>query len=447
MTITTGQTVKTATGANTKTLSFTPTAVGNLIILSALAANTSSISPTGVSDSRGDIVWTAVPGGSWYRATSPPSGNGRMCWIGVVQTGGAASTTITVTYSASVTSVNCEIAALELHNSVSGEDWVIDGSAVTKQVTTSSTTVTMPTVSASAAGEIYYGYGNVTNTASTSGQTSGYTAFSTTTNGNLVLYNLALSTSGNQSPTAKQSSSGASAMIAFIIATVPTAQTIVLDEATVTTTAYVLAVLKQLLLSKATSLTTTAYVLAVLKQYLLAAATELTCTAYALTYVTSGVTVVLNAATELVTTAYAMTVQKAHPLSIAVQVVTSAYSIGISKLHPLPIATQVDCTAYPLQSSKTYPLAKPSATVAAYGLTVYKRQTLSGPSVETTAYPIQFSTPASILLDSPTCETTAYPLTFQKLTFPWVLNWWFKPRGKTTPWYSERKDSEGQEAG
>jgi hypothetical protein len=163
--------------------------------------------------------------------------------------------------------------------------------------------------------------------------------------------------------------------------------------------------------------------------------------------VTSGVTVVLNAATELVTTAYAMTVQKAHPLSIAVQVVTSAYSIGISKLHPLPIATQVDCTAYPLQSSKTYPLAKPSATVAAYGLTVYKRQTLSGPSVETTAYPIQFSTPASILLDSPTCETTAYPLTFQKLTFPWVLNWWFKPRGKTTPWYSERKDSEGQEAG
>jgi hypothetical protein len=428
--------------------------VGNCIVLSVLVTNSQATSPkqtcqpSSVTDNKGFITW--IEAGAWIHNTSPPNQAGSGIWIGIVGTGGTVSTTVTVHWSPAIGTGGAqatEIVLHELHNSVSGQTWSIDGSAVSLQVTTSSTTVTMPTVPTTVTGEIYYGYGNVTNTASTSGQTSGYTAFSTTTNGNLVLYNFNVTTTGNQSPIAKQSSSGASAMIACIIQVGIPAQTIVLDEATVTTTAYVLAVLKQLLLSKATSLTTTAYVLSVLKQYLLAAATELTCTAYALTYVTSGVTVVLNAATELVTTAYAMTVQKTHPLSIAVQVVTSAYSIGISKLHPLPVATQVDCTAYPLQSSKTYPLAKPSATVTAYGLTVYKRQTLSGPSVETTAYPIQFSTPASILLDSPTCETTAYPLTFQKLTFPWVLNWWFKPRGKTIPWYSERKDSEGQEAG
>jgi hypothetical protein len=174
-------------------------------------------------------------------------------------------------------------------------------------------------------------------------------------------------------------------------------------------------------------------------------ATELNCTAYALTYATSGVTVVLSAATRLATTAPGLTMNKTHPLPIAAQVTTSAYTIGILKQIAMANASATT-TAYPFARVKLYPLLKASVTASAYGLTVNKRYFLDGPSTETVAYPIQYSTPASILLDSPSCETTAYPLTFTKLKFPWVLNWWFKPRGRTTPYYSERKDSQGEES-
>jgi hypothetical protein len=447
MTITAVGTTKSANSSSgLKTLSFTPGAVGNCVVVAALVSYTSGTPvQTGISDTGNKISWQPMSA-VLTNATTPPNKSAKAFFIGTV-TGAGTATTITIAYSASITADAAEVCAQEFNSSVTGGAWSFDGTALGQRGTASSgvKTVPFPTLVPSGSGEIYVGYGQVQSTASTTSLTSGYTGTVTTTFGDIYIYNPNVSTS--QSPSCTQTTAAESYHTAAVLIqyTIPP-QTIALDEATVTTTAYVLAVLKQLLLAKATSLTTTAYVLAVLKQYLLSAATELTCTAYTLTFVKAGVTVVLSAATELVTTAYALTVQKTHALPIAAQAITSAYVIGIRKQYPMAKAS-ANVTAYPLQNAKTYPLAKASVVTSAYALTVYKRKTLDGPSVETTAYPIQFSTPASILLDSPSCETTAYPLTFQKLTFPWVLNWWFKPRGKTTPWYSERKDSKGQEAG
>lgn len=438
MTVTVGQTVKTATGANTKTLSFTPTAVGNCIVLSALAANTSSIVPTGISDSHGAITWTAVPNGSWYRGTSPPSGNGRMCWIGVVGTGGAVATTITITYSASVTSVNCEICALELHSSVAAV-WSVVGNAVTLQVTTSSTTVTMPTVPTTANDQIYYGYGNVTNQAITTGQTSGYTAFSTTTNGNLVLYNLDVTTTGNQSPIGKQNTAGASAMIAFIITTVPPPQTVAMGVATqVVTVANPFARAKTVAFGVANQVTTNAFQLATNKTYPLGLAASTATAAFALTLSKAGL-VLMGVAGPVVTTAFAFARNKLFGLGVATQVVTSAKPLALLKLHLLGVATTVATTAFPFKLAKVRTLGVASVATAAFPMASSKTISLGVATVTTTAYPVLVKSPNHVILGVATVATTAYPIGLVKVVPVWKMIKWFVARGQSDKW-SEKQE-------
>lgn len=435
MTVTSPQAIATTTGANKTTISFTPTAVGSCLVVCALAANISNISPNSITDNKGFITWTQV--GTWYRSTSPPSGNGRTIWLGVVGAGGNVATTITVGFSASVTSVNTEITVQELKSSTPVA-WSVDGTMQTFQKTTSSTTVTMPTCTTTQTGEIYYGYGNVSNTASTSGQTSGYTAFSTTTNGNLILYNLNVTTVGSQSPTARQSASGASAMAAFIIKTSTPTTTVALAQAAESDSAAALAWLKSQNVGPASRENDSAYQLSKLKTQSLSRGSETT-TAYALTPKKAGVTVNLAKGQET-DTAYGFTWAKIKGI-LSATTNTVAYAMGHIKTYPpLSRASESD-TAYPLSHSKVKGFPSASESDRAYAFTIAKKAGIDTGHELTTAYALRASQPNNIRMGVARETDTAFPMTPVQYHPPWILQWWFKHRMQRVPYYSERPES------
>ncbi len=184
------------------TLAVTPQHVGDLMLLAVKVAST-SISASSVSG--GGV-------GTWTRAEGPYTGyagHDLEIWKGTVSTTG--SSTITVTFSGSVTSISTGLVSQEFSGTGSGTTWGVDTGAGISNA--SSATVTFPKLTPSASGELYFAYAAVANTAS-AGTTSGFT-YGLTPDGNVATYDTNVSAATQ--PTATQSPAGVSGGLGVLI--------------------------------------------------------------------------------------------------------------------------------------------------------------------------------------------------------------------------------------
>ena len=202
-------------GTAVTTLAVTPQTVGDVLVvyaeLDATGHTVSSVSGGGVS------TWTK---GVQFAGAD---GTDEEIWFGKVTTAG--SSTITFTWSSSITGDNTEYGAQEFSSSLGATTvWGLDKSGTANG--TSSTTVPLPSLTPSSPGELYFGYGEVANTAAAS-SVSGFT-FVVTTDGNIVAFDPTVS--GAVSPGAIQSATGLSASVAVLLtassATPPPAPTV-----------------------------------------------------------------------------------------------------------------------------------------------------------------------------------------------------------------------------
>ncbi|MCW2767566.1 MAG: hypothetical protein JWO11_3525 [Nocardioides sp.] len=183
------------------TLSVTPVNVGDAWLLSVFIVNT-SISTTAVSGG-GATGWTKV---APTTAASNGVGNFEL-WLGTIGTAGAS--TITLTYSASITGTDVELDAQEFSSGLgAGTVWAKDGSQAGFNNNASSTTIAYPTLVPAGSGELYFGFMISYAGGTSAGPTSGYSYF-TTSNGDQVAYN------GNISASTSPTSSTPSAGISF----------------------------------------------------------------------------------------------------------------------------------------------------------------------------------------------------------------------------------------
>ncbi len=178
-------------GSGKSTLSVNPQHVGDALVLSI---GVFPSSPTVSSVSGGGSTWTRV-------SYTTASGDIEE-WLGTITTTG--SSTITVTFSGSISGKQDELLAQEFSSSTgSSTTWALDvaGNATTSS---NSTTVTMPTLSPSGSGELYVDYSAVDNSGA-AGSTSGFT-YDVTSEGSIFAYNPSVSSS--VTPTASQSPTG-----------------------------------------------------------------------------------------------------------------------------------------------------------------------------------------------------------------------------------------------
>jgi hypothetical protein len=181
-----------ARGTGVTTLSAGTPVTGNVLVL-AVRASSASVSVSSVS---GGLVttWTRLAG-----SVDALTGSDVELFMGTVT--GSGSSTITVSFSASVASTSTELLAQQFQSSISGASWAVGSlGAVTDGM---GTAVTFPSQT-STASALYFGYAFVANTAA-AGATTGFT-YTVTTAGNLVTYNPAAT--GTVAPTASQSPSG-----------------------------------------------------------------------------------------------------------------------------------------------------------------------------------------------------------------------------------------------
>lgn len=430
MTITAVGTLKFANSSTgQKSLSFTPGAVGNCIVVCALCSGTAT--QTGISDTGGNITWVFI--GNFTHTSTPPNAGSNAMFLGVINGGAGTAITINVAYSASITTQAGEVTAQEFNSSLPGT-WSVDGTLGGQRNATSSTNVTFPTKVPATANEIYYGFGQVANSALATGQTAGYTAAITTTFADLCMYNPAVSTS--QSPIGKQNTAGLSVTICALI---KFTASITLAHPTVAATAFALTRNKTLPMSAAAMVNAVAYQLAVLKALVLGSP-SVTATAYAMT-VSKGpvaITVVLASPT-LAASAYAMSWVHTYPPLPSLTVAASAHPLGVSKTrtldHPV-VASQ----AYSMTLAKLKTLVSPTVAATAYAMTVAKAVALASPTMVTTAYVMHPSSPNNVHLDSPTCHATAYPMGVNKRYPPFLMHWWFHARGQHVPHWSEEQE-------
>lgn len=176
-----------ATGTTTNTtLSVNPTAVGSILALSVSISDT-TITVTGVSGG-GVTTWTRIAGP--YLGAS--HNRNHDIWMGPVTTSGAA--TITLTTSASVAGIRVDRGAQQYSTTVGTPAWAADGAGAG---TTGSgdTTIDFPSLTASAAGRLYFGYAVQADAIVTA--PGGYT-IQQDSNSNVWLHGL--SVSGTQAP-------------------------------------------------------------------------------------------------------------------------------------------------------------------------------------------------------------------------------------------------------
>jgi RHS repeat-associated protein len=197
-------------------------AVGSLAENSGTGKTTLSVDPVTVGDAfvlgvdleSSSLTVSSVSGGgaTWTKLTNAPDNPDEELWLGTITATG--SSTITVTYSGSVTSTTTELDAQEYTNGTgSSTTWTKDVVG-TSNNTTSSTTVTFPSLTPSSTHELYVGMGQVA-TSGEAGSTSDFTYDVTSPLGNLYIYNPSVSAS--VSPTATQISSGTSVTAGALI--------------------------------------------------------------------------------------------------------------------------------------------------------------------------------------------------------------------------------------
>lgn len=188
--------------------SVTPANVGDCWILATQIASTT-------------ISVASVSGGgvtTWTRLVGPfvALGGNIDLWLGKITALGASTITISGT---NVTTTNNILMVQEFTNgSGAGTTWAKDGTqSGTITNSTASATGIFPTLTASAAGDMYVGYSQVSGSANLTGQTSGYTVVKDG-GSNPFMWNPSV-LSGTQSPTVSQSSSTSGAIAALVVAT------------------------------------------------------------------------------------------------------------------------------------------------------------------------------------------------------------------------------------
>jgi hypothetical protein len=159
------------------------------------------------------VTVSTVSGGgvsSWTRLKSYSSGGeDDELWLGTVSSPGAS--TISITYSGSVSSTWVELSAQEFSSGLgTSTTWALDNAGV---VSGSSTSLSFPSLTPAGSKELYFGYCDLANTAS-AGSTTGFTYVGTAA-GDLVAYNP--NVSSTVAPTASQSPSGGYASVAALV--------------------------------------------------------------------------------------------------------------------------------------------------------------------------------------------------------------------------------------
>jgi RHS repeat-associated protein len=187
-------------GTGNTTLSVDPQHVGDALVLSTMAQNPY-------------VSITAVSGGgaTWQPITSLSYGYETEMWLGTVTATG--SSTITVTFSSSVASTGVELDAQEYTSSTGASTtWGIDKTGYLKN-TTSSSTLTYPTLAPTGTGEVYVGFANAPEWAE-SGATTGFT-YVTSDWGDQLIYDPSVSAS--ESPTGTQYAASTSGTIGALL--------------------------------------------------------------------------------------------------------------------------------------------------------------------------------------------------------------------------------------
>ncbi|HVA02985.1 MAG TPA: IPT/TIG domain-containing protein [Acidimicrobiales bacterium] len=132
-------------------------------------------------------------------------------WYGTVTATG--SSTINVTWSGPLGGMTAEYEVQEFGAGLGpGTGWSLD--TTNSQENPSSTTVTYPSLTPAASGELYFGFMDMPQTPS-AGSTSGFT-YATTADANQIAYNPAVG-SGTVQPTSSQFSAGASSGLAMLL--------------------------------------------------------------------------------------------------------------------------------------------------------------------------------------------------------------------------------------
>ena len=175
-------------GTALTTLSFTPQAVGDLVVFQAMSHAPSSNPITNVS-APGITFSKAL---SYYSVTTPRALD---IWTGRVTATG--STTITVTWQSSISGIFDELDAQEFASSLGSLTvWSVDGNQAAGQEGTTGP-ATAPTLTASGSNELYYAFFVLQGTTG-SGSGSGFT-FSVNSDGNVMGYDTNFS--GSAAPT------------------------------------------------------------------------------------------------------------------------------------------------------------------------------------------------------------------------------------------------------
>jgi hypothetical protein len=208
MTITraTGFPVGGGSGTGQTTISVNPAAIGDLVIVQVLlGSNTTIVSGMSGGHSTG---WTPV-----IAFTNDPQTLRMETWVGKATATGAQN--VTITYSASVTGVFSELDADSLHSSL-GSTWNIVA-AGSQYDATAGTSNNLPTLTATAAGQAYWGYCSPTTGSAQAGATSGFTYTALDTSFTELALNAALSASGSVTPATGQSVSGTASAVGMIV--------------------------------------------------------------------------------------------------------------------------------------------------------------------------------------------------------------------------------------
>jgi hypothetical protein len=191
-----------SSGSGLTTLAVSPQSLGDVLAVFA------EVSTTGhtVSSVSGGGVSTWAKGAQFVG----PSGIDTEIWWGKVTTTG--SSTVTFTWSSSIAGHTAEYGAQEFGAGLgAGTVWALDKSGTTSGA--SSTTVPFPGLTASGPGELYFGYAEVANSATTAAS-AGFTSV-VTNNGNSITYDP--NVSGAVAPSTTQSPAGVSTSVGVLL--------------------------------------------------------------------------------------------------------------------------------------------------------------------------------------------------------------------------------------
>lgn len=196
------------------TQAVTPVTKGGLLVL-GVWNTTSSGNPTVSAVSGGGVTtWTQVRASTQF--TTPPATQRGAMWMGQITTTGSATVTITSSTGSFPGTNGLYLQEFSCAGVSTATTWAIDGSQTgTKANTTSSTSITFPTLTPGGSLRAYIGAGYAGSTGSTSGGTSGYTVQIDSVNHNPFIYNTNVSTA--QSPVSIQSPTSTSETMSILV--------------------------------------------------------------------------------------------------------------------------------------------------------------------------------------------------------------------------------------